>query len=127
MDPIEDKSEKTKLKRFLIYFFPRGNYRYYVAYISSLIVLGVSAYVILAMINFLDCGMVIHTDTFTASMPFSTSHRLTVEVIGVITGFYNLFGVVWCIFAGFTGLSILADLVYLGVSIYRRLFPQNEA
>jgi hypothetical protein len=106
--------------------FTEGNYRYYVLYIPSLIVLGFSWVAIISIFFFLDQGMVIQTDTFVATMPFDISHKLSCQTVEVINSLSGAFLFFWEIFTIWLLISIILDILYKIMRLYWRIWPPKK-
>ena len=101
---------KEKIIRLLNFLFPAGNWRYYIMYLSSWIVLGVSAAVILVMMNIMIYGFTIATDTFVAQMPFGFPPRSDFAM-SIVKNLSDLFFYGWLLFGIYNGLSLIADFI----------------
>jgi len=99
---------KEKVIKFLNFLFPAGNFRYYVMYLSSLLVLAIALLVIVIMMGLMVNGDTVATDGFVAHITSSFPPRSDFAMM-VINNLYNLFGCLWLIMAIHTGLSIVAD------------------
>jgi hypothetical protein len=102
------------------YIFPRGNYFYYVAYVSAIVVFGTMLLLLSLGMGLLVQGNYITTDTFTAHMTSMNENmaqdtRLwdTINLLSEIA-FYGI----WILLIH-TLLSAVADLLYLVICIYR--------
>ena len=80
-------------------------------YISSLIVLGLSSYMLIAMIGLLTYGNTISTDTFVTHMDFSTSGIINDNIMSTIGNLMNIFGYLWLVLAVHTGISLIRDVL----------------
>jgi len=101
---------KEKVIKFLNFLFPKGNWRYYLMYLSSLFVLGMSSIFMAVFINLMIYGTTIDSGTYVTHMDFS-GRIPTDYAISVMGQLYNLFGYLWLIMAVHTGLSLISDFI----------------
>lgn len=101
---------KEKTIKFLNFLFPCGNYRYYVMYLSSLLILSIFMVLLPIMMSIMVGGFWVSTDTFVAHQTSSFIPRsdFAMEIVNKLL---NLSGYILLVFVIHTGLSIIADFI----------------
>jgi hypothetical protein len=101
---------KEKVIKFLEFLFPKGNYRYYVMYLSSMLVLSVMLMTMVIVMDIMIGGIYVSTEGFVAHITSSFPPRsdFAMEIVNKL---YNLSGYILLIFAVHTALSLIADFV----------------
>jgi hypothetical protein len=107
------------VKKFINIVFPGGNYRYYIMYISSLVVLGFFVIIFVLTANYLNTGEVIDTGTYVTQELFPSTGFLKEPITGIIGSLLDIFGCAWLLFAIHTGMSIIADTTRGLITIIR--------